>query len=168
MTTDEPATRSGEPHQAGPQPKPERPRDELGRPLPKGSVNRLHLEDFDALSLEENHRLAIHYFNEGQFFEAHEAWETCWNQAKEGADEEFFKGLSQLGAGYTHYRRGNARGAAALMRRGLGRIAPYGPRHHGLDVLALVAALASDAAAMEAASQAGVEPPSIATPVLEA
>ena len=168
MTTEEPPAHEGEQPEAGPRPKPERPRDELGRPLPKGSVNRLHLEDFDALSLEENHRLAIRYFDDGQFFEAHEAWESCWNQTKEGSDEEFFKGLSQLGAGYTHYRRGNARGASALMRRGLGRIAPYGPRHRGLDVMALVAAASGHAAAMEAATQAGAEPPSIATPVLEA
>ena len=36
-------------------PKPDRPRDELGRPLPSGSANRLHLPDFDALSVELGH-----------------------------------------------------------------------------------------------------------------
>ena len=157
---------------AEPAPKPERPRDELGRPLPKGSANRLHLERFEELSFAENQRLAVRYFDEGQFFGAHEAWETCWHQTKGSADEEFYKGLSQLGAGYTHARRGNARGAGALLRRGLGRIAAYGPRHHGIDVAALVAAASEHAAAMEAAAAAGPaatagsEPPPLATPRL--
>src|ERR671918_517877 len=87
--------------------KPTRPRDELGRHLPWGAENRLHLEDFDALPLEENHRLAARHLDAGRFFPAHEAWETAWKQAKGTADEEFFKGLSQVGAGYTHYRRGD-------------------------------------------------------------
>ena len=153
-------------------PKPERPRDELGRPLPKGSATGLHLEYFEALSLAENQRLAVRYFDEGQFFGAHEAWETCWNQTKGSADEEFYKGLAQLGAGYTHERRGNARGAAALLRRALGRIAAYGPRHHSIDVAALVAAASEHAATMEAAAAAGpagtaaAEPPPLATPRL--
>ena len=55
MTTEEPATHAGEQPRAGPQPKPERLRDDRGRPLPKGSADRLRLEDSDELSLEENH-----------------------------------------------------------------------------------------------------------------
>ncbi len=55
VTTKEPAADAGEQPQAGPQPKPERLRDDCGRTLPQGSVDRLRLEDFDALSLEENH-----------------------------------------------------------------------------------------------------------------
>ncbi len=117
-----------------PRPKPSRPRDELGRPLPAGSANRMELPDFDANTLEENHALAIDYFDAGSFFAAHEAWETCWGQAKGTDEEEFFKGLAQLGAGYTHYRRGNAHGARALMQRALDRIGSRGSPHRGIDV----------------------------------
>ena len=53
-----------------PKPKPFRPRDELGRPLPAGSENRLELPDFDALSLEENHALAIRYFDAAEIDQA--------------------------------------------------------------------------------------------------
>ena len=119
---------------------PQRPRDELGRPLPWGTRNRIALEHFDALSVDENHRLGIKYFNAGRFFEAHEAWETAWRQTKGTADEEFFKGLSQLGAGYTHYRRQNAHGARALMHRAIGRIAAYGPARRAVDLTALARA----------------------------
>lgn len=143
-----------------------RPRDELGRLLPWEEENRLHLEDFDSLPLEENHRLARRHFDAGRFFPAHEAWETAWKQAKGTGDEEFFKGLSQVGAGYTHYRRGNPHGAHTLLRRGLFRIRRYGPQHREIDVAALAEALEAHADAIEDAERAGrglpnLEPPSV-------
>ncbi|HET7237180.1 MAG TPA: DUF309 domain-containing protein [Actinomycetota bacterium] len=113
--------------------KPQRPRDHLGRPQPWDAENTLELEDYDALSLEENHRLGREHLNAGRYFPAHEAWETAWKQARDTDDAEFFKGLSQLGAGYVHLLRGNAHGAVRLLRRGAGRIATYPPGHRGVD-----------------------------------
>src|SRR5919204_4023113 len=102
-----PAPKPGRPRDPNAPPKPQRPRDELGRPLPHEAENLLQMEDYDSLPLEENHQLGIEHLNAGRFFPAHEAWETCWKQAKETSEAEFFKGLSQLGAGYTHLLRGN-------------------------------------------------------------
>jgi uncharacterized protein len=113
--------------------KPERPRDRLGRPLPWTAENELTLEDYDSLSLEENHRLGIEHFNAGRYFPAHEAWETAWKKARNTDDAEFFKGLSQLGAGYVHLFRGNRHGAITLLRRGAGRVGRYPSGHHGID-----------------------------------
>jgi uncharacterized protein len=141
-----------------------RPRDELGQLLPWEAENRLHLEDFDSLPLEENHRLGAEHFDAGRFFPAHEAWETAWKQARGSGDEEFFKGLSQLGAGYTHYRRGNPHGTHTLMRRALSRIRPYGPRHREVDVAALVEAVEAQAAAIQQAEQDGRPMPEIEAP----
>jgi hypothetical protein len=141
-----------------------RPRDELGRHLPWGQENRLHLEDFDALSLEENHRLGIEHFDAGRFFPDHEAWETAWKQVRGTPDEEFFKGLSQLGAGYTHYRRGNPHGAFTLLRRGLRRIRPYGPGHRGIDVAALADEAEAHASAIEGNDRRGQGLPQIDPP----
>lgn len=121
-----------------PTPKPFRARDELGRPLPDGSENLLELPDFDANTLEQNHELAIEFFEMGNYFAAHEGWETCWGQAKGTSEEEFFKGLAQLGAGYTHYLRGNARGARALLQRALDRVMTCGSPHRGVDVRAFL------------------------------
>jgi len=153
-----------EPSELKPGQKRERPRDELGRPLKWGAENRLEMEDFDALSREENHRLAIDHFNAGRFFQAHEAWETCWKQSKGSEDEEFFKGLSQLGAGYTHYLRRNLHGARTLMERGLRRILPHAPKHHGIDIEALAAEVRSHADAIGAAEQEGRPMPEIGPP----
>jgi len=144
--------------------KTKRPRDELGRPLSWDAENKLHLEDFDSLPLEENHRLGRDHFNAGRFFPAHEAWETAWKQAKGTDDEEFFKGLSQLGAGYVHYRRGNPHGTFTLLRRAVRRIAPYGPRNRGVDVVSVAESAAGHADTVEAAARAGGELPDIEPP----
>ena len=140
--------------------KPERPRDELGRPQPWTAENRLHLEDFDSLSLEENHRLGVQHFNSGRYFPAHEAWETAWKQARDTDDAELFKGLSQLGAGYTHLLRGNRHGAFTLLRRGAGRIARYPRGHLGLDTTGIAVRAEADADAV----QRGVLEPGTAPP----
>ncbi|HEY8201688.1 MAG TPA: DUF309 domain-containing protein [Actinomycetota bacterium] len=129
--------------------KPERPRDELGRPQPWNAENRLELEDFDSLPLEENHRLGVEHFNAGRYFPAHEAWETAWKQSRDTADAEFFKGLSQLGAGYTHLLRGNRHGAFTLLRRGAGRISAYPRGHLGIDTEAVAERARADADAVE-------------------
>jgi uncharacterized protein len=129
--------------------KPERPRDELGRPQPWGAENRLELEDFDSLPLEDNHRLAREHFNAGRFFPAHEAWETAWKQARSTDEAELFKGLSQLGAGYVHLLRGNAHGAVQLLRRAARRVGGYPAGTRGLDTAAIAAAASADADAVE-------------------
>jgi uncharacterized protein len=143
-----------------------RPRDELGQLLPWGAENRLSMEDFDSLPLEENHRLGMEHYNEGRFFPAHEAWETAWKQARGTEDEEFFKGLSQLGAGYVHYRRGNPHGAQTLIRRALSRIGRFGPRHRGVALEPLRATLEEHARRFEEAERGGTAMPEVEPPRL--
>ena len=142
----------------------ERPRDELGRPLPWEAENRLEMADFEPLDVDELHRLGVEYFNAGSFFPAHEAWENAWKRAKGTDEEELFKGLSQLGAGYVHYRRGNLHGAKTLMRRGMGRVREYGPRARGLDIAALDAEVEAHAAEVEEAQREGRGMPELRTP----
>ncbi len=129
--------------------KSERPRDRLGRPLPWEAKGELELEDFDSLSLEANHELGRRHARAGRWFPAHEAWETAWKQARDTDEAELFKGLSQMGAGYVHLLRGNAHGAAALLRRAARRIGGYEDGHRGVPTMALAARLSADADAVE-------------------
>ena len=129
--------------------KPERPRDLLGRPLPWGAESSLTLEDFDSLSLEENHDLGRAHARAGEWFAAHEAWETAWKQARDTAEAELFKGLSQMGAGYVHLFRGNAHGAATLLRRAAIRISRYEDGIRGVSTITLAARLIADAGAVD-------------------
>ena len=129
--------------------KPERPRDRLGRPLPWQAEGELALEDFDSLSLEENHELGRAHAHAGRWFPAHEAWETAWKQARDTDEAELFKGLSQMGAGYVHLFRGNAHGASALLRRAARRIAGYEDGTRGVPTRMLSVRLAADADAVD-------------------
>jgi uncharacterized protein len=158
-----PAPKPNRPRNPDAPPKPERPRDELGRPLPHEAENLLEMEDYDSLSPDQNHRLGIEAFNRGQFFPAHEAWESAWKQSKRTDDAEFFKGLSQLGAGYVHLLRGNQHGAYTLMRRGAGRIAQYGD-HRGVNAGRLAEAALDHARAIEEAEREGKASHSIEFP----
>ena len=117
--------------------KPERPRDELGRPLPAGSHNRLAADALDGLSAAEANALALTHFDAGRYFLAHEAWEAAWIESKGTASEALFKGLAQLGAGYTHAARGNADGMRALLARALDTIREAPGPAWGLDLLRL-------------------------------
>jgi hypothetical protein len=129
--------------------KPERPRDLLGRPLPWGAEGKLELEDFDALSLDENHELGRAHARAGEWFAAHEAWETAWKQARDTDEAELFKGLSQMGAGYVHLFRGNAHGAATLLRRAALRISRFEDGSRGVPTITLTERLIADADAVD-------------------
>jgi predicted metal-dependent hydrolase len=147
--------------------KPTRPRDRLGRPQPWDAENTLELEDYDALSLEENDRLGRAHLRAGRYFPAHEAWETAWKQARETDDAEFYKGLSQLGAGLVHLQRGNAHGAVRLLERAASRVGRYPVGHHGVDTADVAARSLAIARAVEAGEvvpgeDARFEPPTIA------
>lgn len=124
--------------------KAERPRDELGRPLPAGSPNRLAADDLDGLSAEAANALAIAHFDAGRYFLAHEAWEAAWLESKGTPSEVLFKGLAQLGAGYTHAARGNPGGMGILLGRARDAISGAEGPSWGLDLLALAAQIEAD------------------------
>lgn len=161
-----PAPKPNRPRRPDAPPKPPRPRDELGRPLAHGAPNLLVMEDYESLPLDENHRLGMANLNAGRYFPAHEAWEAAWKQAKQSDEADFFKGLSQLGAGYTHLMRGNQHGAYTLLRRGAGRIERYAVPHRGVDVARLAAAALAHAEEIEAARRDGRPSPPLAPPRL--
>ena len=76
----------------------------------------------------------------GEYFEAHEAFETAWRRCDQ-AERDFFQGLVHVVV--SSYQRGRGRPAAAESQRhkALRRLAPFTPRHRGLDVAGLLAAL---------------------------
>lgn len=115
-----------------------RPRDELGRPLPPGSVGVERIpEDLD-LSPDESLTWAQDLLDRGLAFNAHEVLEGAWKRSP--ADErELWRGLAQLAVGITHIQRGNTTGALALLERAADRIGSRDdPAPHGIDATGLV------------------------------
>jgi predicted metal-dependent hydrolase len=92
----------------------------------------------------------IELFNAGRYWDAHEAWEEAWMPDRKSPDGGFYKGLIQVAAGCLHYGRRNRRGTLNKWRSGADYLRPYLPRHHGLDLAALVAQTDANRAAVEA------------------
>jgi uncharacterized protein len=117
-----------------------RPRDALGRPLPHGSPGVDPVAE-DPLPPVETLDRARELLRAGRPFSAHEVLEARW---KAGPDDErdLWQGLAQVCVGLTHEARGNAVGAATLLRRGAAHLEDYacgdGPRY-GLDLAPVIA-----------------------------
>lgn len=116
-----------------------RPRDALGRPLSRDTADGEPPTFDTALPPGEALAEAQHLLDAGRPFHAHEVLEASWKAAPP-AERDLWQGLAQIAVGLTHARRNNARGAAALLRRGVSRLEGYselGP--HGIDVAGLQA-----------------------------
>jgi len=127
-----------------------RPRDALGRPLPYGEVGEERAPEGIVRPPGQALAEAQELLDAGRPFHAHEVLEDAWKCAP-APERQLWRGLAQLAVGLTHAARGNGRGAATLLDRGAGNIAPYRQSSpHGIDVAGLGAwalRLASDAAA---------------------
>jgi hypothetical protein len=120
-------------------PRNSRPRDGLGRPLPRGVDGEARVPDDLLLPPEESLALADRLLAEGRPFHAHEVLEASWKAAP-AEERDFWQGLAQLAVGLTHARRGNAAGAVTLLQRGAARIRPYAPADpYGVAVARVVA-----------------------------
>jgi hypothetical protein len=86
-------------------------------------------------------------FNAGQYYEAHDVLEHLWLRGC-GEEHAFYKGLIQIAGAFVHLQKQylrpehpkdgkRLRPAVRLFELGERNVAPYGPRHLGLDVAAL-------------------------------
>ncbi len=124
-----------------------RPRDELGRPLPRtrsAADGAARVPDDLVVTPAEAAALGGSLLAEGRPFHAHEVFEAAWKSAPD-EDREFWRGLAQIAVGLTHARRGNARGAVTLLRRGAAEVRGYAGDPSGIDP-GFVAASADDIA----------------------
>jgi predicted metal-dependent hydrolase len=77
----------------------------------------------------------ILFFNDGEFFEAHEVWEDLWLNTA-GPERKFYQGLIQAAVALYHFGNGNFRGAVKLFHSSRGYLHQFGPLYQGLDLQA--------------------------------
>ena len=75
----------------------------------------------------------IELFNQGHFFDCHEAWEEVWKRAH-GAEKLFYQGLIQAAVAILHAQRGNRDGARSLYAKARAKLDPIAPQHMGLAI----------------------------------
>jgi predicted metal-dependent hydrolase len=78
----------------------------------------------------------LRLYQEGEFFAAHEAWESVWLESQE-PEKMFLQGLIQVTAAFHHLQRNNPLGTALLLKAALGRLERYPVRFGGISVDAL-------------------------------
>jgi len=61
--------------------------------------------------------LGIGLFNDGKYFDAHEAWEGLWLRAKDGQDKSFLQGLIMAAGAFLHAEKRECTGAATLLAK---------------------------------------------------
>ena len=124
-------------------------RDALGRPVPPGSPEAVTPVSEEPLPPDEALPAARALLAEGRAFAAHEVLEASWKAAPP-EQRDLWQGLAQLCVGTTHWQRGNAVGAARLLRRGAGRLATYDGPAFGLDPARLAERATRQAARIDA------------------
>lgn len=135
-----------------------RPRDTLGRPLARDAAGQPALADDQAMTPDQALAAAQELIDGGRAFTAHEVLEAVWKAAPP-ADRDLWQGLAQLAVGLTHALRGNARGAATLLRRGARRLDGYpAPGPYGIDLVGLRQSAVSLATRIEQAGLADLSP----------
>jgi uncharacterized protein len=78
----------------------------------------------------------LEHYHAGEFFAAHESWESLWLVAEE-PEKTFLQGLIQVTAAFHHLQRNNPRGTIGLLQGALGRLERY-PTTFGSISVALV------------------------------
>jgi predicted metal-dependent hydrolase len=75
-------------------------------------------------------------YDAGEYFTAHEAWETVWLEAQE-PDKMFLQGLIQVTAAFHHLQRKNSLGTERLLHAALRRLELYPACFGGISVTVL-------------------------------
>ena len=156
-----------------------RPRDGLGRPL--GRDDPAAASGFSGVSGPERipedlviggteaAALADQLLRDGRPFHAHEVLEAAWKSGP-AQERDLWQGLAQIAVGLTHARRGNARGAVSLLRRGAARVRSSGAgagseaatgrsaRPFGMDIASFLAATDDLAVRIERDGLDGIPP----------
>jgi hypothetical protein len=128
----------------------ERPRDGLGRPLPRGATGVARQPEGVLRSPDQTLVEAQRLLDKGMPFHAHEVLEDAWKTSPE-AQRALWKGMAQLAVGATHAARGNMTGAVTLLRRGADHIEPYQDEPpYGIDIAGLLRWARDHATAVEA------------------
>ena len=107
------------------------------------------------------YRAYFQCWNDQRYYEAHDVLEQVWLN-KDSADDNFFKGLIQAAGAFVHLQKNfqhpahpkhsrRLRPAVRLFALAETNLAPFAPRHHGLDVSDLVELLKRHREAIERA-----------------
>src|SRR5271167_1756773 len=95
----------------------------------------------------------LRLYDAGEFFAAHEAWESVWLGSQE-PEKTFLQGLIQVTAAFHHHQRHNRLGTVLLLQAALRRLERYPARFGGVSVTLLCDDIRERLQALEADERA--------------
>jgi hypothetical protein len=78
----------------------------------------------------------LRHYNAGEFFAAHEAWESVWLTTPQ-PEKTFLQGLIQVTVAFHHLQRSNPLGATRLLTAALHKLEPHSPSFCGISTTPL-------------------------------
>jgi predicted metal-dependent hydrolase len=78
-------------------------------------------------NLHERIAEGVDFFNREYFFEAHEAFEELWMEAREQMQRDLFHGLVNIATGFYHYRMDNRKGLQSQLQKGVDKLSQVPP-----------------------------------------
>jgi len=85
-------------------------------------------------NLRERLQKGIDFFNREYFFEAHDAIEELWMDAREQTQRDLFHGLVNIATGFYHYRMGNRNGMQSQLQKGVEKLSTVPSLCFGVNV----------------------------------
>lgn len=76
----------------------------------------------------------IDFFNREYFFEAHDAIEELWMEAREQTQRDLFHGLVNIATGFYHFRMGNRKGMQSQLQKGVDKLSQVPAHCLGVNV----------------------------------
>jgi hypothetical protein len=105
----------------------------------------------------------LRLYEAGEFFTAHEEWETVWLLSPD-PEKTFLQGLIQLTAAFHHLQRDNRLGTILLLQAALRRLDIYPDSFGGISVALLCSEIRERLRSLEAGDPASrLIPPKIRT-----
>ncbi len=98
---------------------------------------------------QDTFRAGVEQFNQKQFFECHDTWESIWMESK-GEEKLFLQGLIQIAVGYFHASNGKYHAAISQFSKGIAKVSSLPPNYYGVKAENLLLSATSHAAACEA------------------
>ena len=93
----------------------------------------------------------VRRYHAGEHWHAHEVLEDLWRATRDPERRRFYQGIIQLAAAFVHAERGNMRGVQRLLAKAAAKLEAVSSPYLGLDLTALLRAMAGAAAAAQAA-----------------
>ena len=80
----------------------------------------------DEEKIDKLFQAGLEFFNQGEYFDAHEQWEELWSEFNL-PDRVFVQGLIQATVSFYHLSTGNLKGARNLLTRAIDKLTKKGP-----------------------------------------